>query len=135
MSLNVKFYDLNSVNESEFTRVICVSLYKDKWVFSKHKDRDTWEIPGGHIDEGENWLKAAKRELYEETGATDVIIEPVCIYLISKYGILCFAELKEIKELPDFEIKEIGFFDNIPENATYPWHKMFFDKVKKFKGL
>ena len=31
-------------------------------------DQYLWELPAGKIDEGENALQAAKRELIEETG-------------------------------------------------------------------
>ena len=30
------------------------------------KGKNTWEIPGGHIEHGENWRTAAERELYEK---------------------------------------------------------------------
>jgi 8-oxo-dGTP diphosphatase len=58
-------------------------LYKGKWVFCKHKKRDVWENPGGHIDEEETPLEAAKRELYEETGAINFDIEPLCDYYVT----------------------------------------------------
>ena len=51
----LSFYDLGFVGEKEYTRVVCVSKYKGKYVFSYNKKRNGWEIPGGHIEEGETW--------------------------------------------------------------------------------
>ena len=34
----------------------------------KKKDEDTWTIPKGELDPGEDMLEAAKREFEEETG-------------------------------------------------------------------
>ena len=131
--LEVKLHDLNSVLDSELTRVVMVSKYEDKWVYAKHKERQTWEIPGGHIEEGESWMDAAHRELYEEVGATDAEIIPICLYSISTYGMLCYANIKEIKELPQYEMDEIGFFDNEPDNLTYKeTHHLFLEVVKKY---
>jgi 8-oxo-dGTP diphosphatase len=135
--LPVNIYELGSVDESLYTRVVLVSQYNGKWVYCRHKERNTWEIPGGHIEEGESWLEAAKRELYEETGATDAEIEPICVYSISKYGLLCYAKINKLEELPkEYEIKEVAFFDNEPEELTYvEAHKLFFKTVKEKKGL
>lgn len=130
--LEVKLHDLNSVSDNELTRVVLVSRYKNKWVYAKHKERQTWEIPGGHIEEGETWIEAASRELYEEIGAIDAEIIPICLYSISTYGILCYANIKEIKELPQYEMDEIGFFDDEPDKLTYKEsHHLFLEVVKK----
>lgn len=130
--LEVKLHDLNSVPDNELTRVVLVSRYKNKWVYAKHKERQTWEIQGGHIEEGETWIEAASRELYEEIGATDAEIIPICLYSISTYGILCYANIKEIKELPQYEMDEIGFFDDEPDKLTYKEsHHLFLEVVKK----
>ena len=60
-----KFYK----ETNEFIKyVIIVARYKDSFVFCKHKDRTTYELPGGHVEEHEDILTAAKRELEEETG-------------------------------------------------------------------
>ncbi len=128
----VNLHDLNAAKENEWTRVIMVSKYQNKWVFCKHKERDTWEIPGGHIEPGEKWQDAAKRELHEETGAIEADIKPICLYSISTFGLLCYAEIKKFEKLSNnYEMKEVGFFDDLPENLTYPdSHKLFFETVK-----
>ena len=107
-----------------------------KWVFVKHKERDTWEIPGGHIEEGEAWQVTACREMKEETGADVITVEPIALYSISTYGLLCYAEIEELGDMIDSEIGRVEFFDDIPDNLTYPdSHKLFFDTVKEYKGL
>ena len=132
----VKLHKLGTVNEKEYTRVVCVCRYKDKWVFSKNMKRGGWEIPGGHIEEGESWEAAAKRELFEETGATKVKVEPICEYSISTFALLCYAEIEEMDKLPDFEISEIGLFDALPQDLTFAEsHTLLFNKVLEAKGF
>ena len=63
--LEVKFYD--TVDDSLLKFAVIISLSNGKWVFCKHKERDTYEAPGGHREVGEDILETAKRELQEET--------------------------------------------------------------------
>lgn len=134
--LQIKIHPLKIVDDNELTRVVCVSKYKEKWVYAKHKERGTWEIPGGHIEENESWEEALRREMYEETGAIELEIEPICLYSISTYGILCYAEIKKFEKLPDFEMEEIGFFDEEPKNLTYKEsHHLFLETVKEIKQM
>lgn len=130
----IETYNLGYCNESEYTRVICVAKYKDKFVFSYNKKRNGWEIPGGHIEEGENWEVAAKREMYEETGATKINIEPICVYKISTFGLLCFCEILEMDNLPEeYEMDKIMFSNELPDKLTFPEaYKLYFEIVKKY---
>ena len=65
--LEVKFYD--SVDDSLLKFAVIISQSNGKWVFCKHKERDTYEVPGGHREAGENIVETAKREFEEEIHA------------------------------------------------------------------
>ena len=43
--LEVKFYD--SVEDSLLKFAVIISQSNGKWVFCKHKERDTYEVPEG----------------------------------------------------------------------------------------
>ncbi len=68
--MEVNFYD--DVDDSLLKFAVIISKSNGKWVFCKHKKRDTYEVPGDHRENGELILGTAKRELKEETGAIDL---------------------------------------------------------------
>lgn len=107
------------------TFVVIASRFQGKWLYVRHKERDTYEIPGGHIEFGEDYLVAANRELYEETGAKEFTLDLVSIYTVTKEektdgGYLFFADIQELSALPDYEIAETKLFDGLPKDLTYP---------------
>ena len=51
--LEVKFYD--TVDDSLLKFAVIISQSNGKWVFCKHKERDTYEAPGGHREVGVSW--------------------------------------------------------------------------------
>ena len=57
--LHCTIYPTNSLQKLKYV-VIC-SYCNGKWLLSKHKKRSTWETQGGHIENGESALDAAKR--------------------------------------------------------------------------
>lgn len=121
--IEVKFYD--AVDDSLLKFAVIVARHKGKWVFCKHKERNTYECPGGHREKGETILETAKRELWEETGASKFNLNKICVYSFinscqETFGMLYFAEIEVFEELPTMEIEKIEFFDGLPEKLTYP---------------
>ncbi len=100
-------------------------------MFCKHRERSTYECPGGRREAGEDILSTAKRELYEETGAIEYSIKKICEYSVcghdgvvendtETFGMLFFADITRFEELPGYEIEKIELFDHLPDNWTYP---------------
>ena len=79
--LAVKFYE--DVKDELLRFAVVIAKHDGKWVFCKHKERETLEFPGGHREAGELILETAKRELMEETGAVKFEIRPICVYSVN----------------------------------------------------
>lgn len=125
--MEVKFYD--TVEDKLLKFAVIVAKSKGKWVFCKHKERDTYECPGGHREAGENIDDTARRELYEETGAIDYSIKPICVYSVTDpdnfngvetFGKLYFADIATFEAELHSEIEKIELFDELPTKWTYP---------------
>ena len=52
--VEVKFYE--DVDDSLLKFAVIIAKTNGKWVFCKHRDRDTYEVPGGHREDGEEIL-------------------------------------------------------------------------------
>ena len=127
--MKVNFYE--SVSDELLKFAVIISKHNGKWVFCKHKERDTYEIPGGRREEGEAIDETATRELYEETGALKYEIKPICVYSVigktrvneniedESFGMLYYADITSFEELHS-EIEKIIICDELVENWTYP---------------
>ncbi len=62
--------------------VLVICRYQNKWLLTIHKERG-WEFPGGKMEQGETPEQAARREVYEETGAELGSIIPIGEYQVS----------------------------------------------------
>jgi 8-oxo-dGTP diphosphatase len=135
----VKFYDCSFEPPSALVYSVISARYKTDWIYVRHHERITFEIPGGHIEAGETSLDAAKRELMEETGALEFSIDCVATYSVTKngetgWGRLYYAEVKEIGPVPDIsEIAEVMFSCYFTEHNTHPdIQPHLFKKVLEF---
>lgn len=125
--MTVNFYE--DIEDKLLKFAVIVAVKDEKYIFCKHKFRNTWEIPGGHREPEEMILETAKRELYEETGAIDFNIQPVCVYSViaednfdgeETFGMLYFATVKQLESKLYNEIEKIVITDQMPSAWTYP---------------
>ena len=140
----VKFYDNTDDNLLKFA--VIISKANGKFVLCKHKERNTYEIPGGRREKGETVLEAAKRELKEETGAVDFTIKPVCVYSVKgktrvnenvdneTFGMLYVADIFSFEEIHS-EIEKIIITDKLEYDWTYPLIQPKLMKEAQRRGL
>ncbi|GAB6085921.1 NUDIX hydrolase [Alkaliphilus crotonatoxidans] len=123
--MQVKILALDEVREEVLKYAVIVASFQNKWIFVRHRERSTWEIPGGRRELDETIYDTAKRELYEETGATAFQLQAICDYSVNRqdnwsYGRIFYSQIEGLGPLPDMEIEEVRFFDGLPDHLTYP---------------
>lgn len=66
-NLSWEFFLAENIPDKKLcTAVCCVTIYKNKLVLVKNKRG--WELPAGHVEDGEDIIAATFREVLEETG-------------------------------------------------------------------
>ncbi len=137
----VKCYE--NAEDSLLKFAVIIARTNGKWIFCKHKERTTWEIPGGHREPGETITETAKRELYEETGALEYKLSPVCAYSVTApenfngaetFGMLFYAEVFSFEPELHSEIERIAVMDELPQEWTYPQIQPQLVEMAKQKG-
>ncbi len=134
--IKVKFYEIGTIDDNKLLFAVIMAKFRGQWLYVRHRDRDTWEIPGGHREENETIYETASRELIEETGAAKFSITPVCIYSVEKedtkhtvsFGQLFYSEVEVLDNKLLFETTEVKLFDDVPDNLTYPMIQPFLHK-------
>lgn len=125
--MSVQFYE--TVDDELLKFAVIIAKHDGKFVFCKHKERDTWEVPGGHREAGETINDTARRELQEETGALDFELKPICVYSVIRpenfngaesFGMLYYAQIHTLEAELHSEIERIVLTDRYPERWTYP---------------
>lgn len=123
--------NIHEKDKREKKYAVIISYEKGKLVLVRHRERITWEIPGGHREEGEDIMTTAKRELFEETGAIKYEIKYLCDYSVENnseinYGGLFIADIYDRRETLHHEIEEIRHYYELPEIE-----KMTYGKIQK----
>lgn len=127
--VEVSFYE--DIDDTLLKFAVIIARTNGRWVLCKHKERNTYEVPGGHREKNETILETARRELNEETGAVDFSLIPICVYSVKgktrvnekigdeTFGMLYYADIKSFEEIHS-EIEKIIITDNLDVNWTYP---------------
>lgn len=138
MKSEIRFFNPQEEEVHEYTFSIILARYKQSWIWVRHRDRQTWELPAGHIEPGESAMDAGHRELFEETGAIVYQLEPMVAYEgvlngEKVFGQIFLANIEELGPLPEFEIAEIRLLDIAPPALTYPHiQPLFFNYGEKW---
>jgi 8-oxo-dGTP diphosphatase len=124
-NIQVSFHAIDKIDDSLLEYAVICSFHKRQLVCVRHRERQSWEIPGGRRELGEKIDACAVRELMEETGAEVFDIHPLCEYEVEigsrhSFGRLYVAQIETFGKLPEYEIAEIGFFSELPIVLTYP---------------
>ena len=121
--MTCRTYEVGSLKSYKY--VVILSEYQGKILLSRHKNRPTWETQGGHIEPGETPMEAARRELFEESGALEFEIGPLCDYWAGTpedwaNGMVFRAKIRKLGPMPESEMAQVQTFDELPSNVTYP---------------
>ncbi len=107
-----------------------VAFSGDRFLMVWHSRRNGWEMPGGHVEEGETSAQAAAREFLEEAGYEVEILETRDI----GYCDVCAAVLG--RKVRDDSEMESRLFSELPEQLSFdreeyldtiPWAKSVVD--------
>jgi len=119
-----------------------IVLNERKVVVVKQLNTNTWSLPKGHIDKGESALNTAIREIYEETGLSDIkYLRELGSYergtirnpsVIKKITFFLFSTTSNLLSPVDKNNPEALWVDieKVKDILTYPEDKNFFLSVK-----
>ena len=137
---------VNKLKETKSAGGVVLNQKGELLVISQHGT--SWSLPKGHVDEGEDAISAAKREIYEESGITKLQfireLGSYKRYKISEDGGDDKSELKTITMFlfrtsednlkpVDSENPEARWVqkENVVELLTHPKDKEFFLRIRK----
>lgn len=129
-----RWFEIDEIDHDRIRFAVIIAKYNGQFIIVYNNKRIGWELPGGNKEAGETILKAAGRELFEETGAIKFDLTPFGIYEWKDvFGMVFFAEVFEMVDMPKFEIEEINYVDRLPEGMNFG--DMFYVFEKKWNEV
>ncbi len=105
----------------------------NKKVIIVNQNGNSWSLPKGHLDKGENYLQAAVREIEEETGVKQLdFIEELGSYQRYKIGLEADEDKSELKNIKIFlfTTNETVLKPQDPDNPEARWVEP--DKINEY---
>lgn len=136
-AVTTQLFESEQIEPSKLTYVVMCARYRGVWIFVRHKERETWEMPAGHIEKGESAHQAAVRELFEEAGVVRSALVHICDYSVTvrsktEYGRFYLVNVDTLDPHLEHEIDELLFTDQLPLNLTYPEvQTILFERAKR----
>src|SRR3989344_8685022 len=101
-----------------------VVLNPEGRVLVVNQDHNSWSLPKGHIDLGEDALAAAKREIFEESGVEDLtLVRELGSYKRYRIGKEGGEDRNELKLITMYLFRTTGeaLHPNDPRNPEARW--------------
>jgi len=120
--------------------VLVIAKFQGRWLLTDHLERGL-EFPGGKVEPGESLAAAAKREVYEETGAIVEDLEWVAEYVVYSEKPFCktvfLGAVSRMEKPPLLETAGPVLAENLALDGQYiflmkdPGMKEILEKVKR----
>lgn len=122
---------------TEYDSVVCLTYMGDRPLMVRHRRR-AWEFPGGHRETGEDLWATARREAWEEAGATLGELRLMGHYVLAKghTTVVTHAQVVELEPLSGhFETVEVRAFELLPSDAELSWSDGLYAHLLRVLGL
>ncbi|MCW8127420.1 NUDIX hydrolase [Microbulbifer halophilus] len=113
--------------------VVCFVEHENRLLLVKNSYQDKWALPGGWLNKGESFERAASRELREELGVEMVDIRVLEVRNVPGSQVVDVAVSGGLETATIFsrdrEVSDYRFFrkSDLPENILYT-HKPYIEK-------
>ena len=115
---------MKKINKTITAGGIIINEYNE--VVIVNQNHDSWSLPKGHVEDNETVLETAKREIYEETGLSDIeLIKELGSYERYRISLDGDDDLTELKVIYMFlfKTKKQKLIPIDPNNPEAMWIK------------